>query len=219
MFTGLIEEVGIINSVKKAAQGAVISVDCSKISDDLKIGDSISIDGACQTAVKIRANGFDVEASLETLNLAIFKNYKPGTKVNLERAMPACGRFGGHIVTGHVDGTGEFKKKINQGIADLFYFSAPENVAKYLVYKGSVCVNGISLTIASLEGNVFSVSVIPLTVKHTNLAYLTPNDKVNLESDILAKYIEKFVSRADNKINDNKTENITDSYLQEHGFI
>ena len=218
MFTGLIEEVGTIRSVEKVAPdngyGAIISITCSKILDGLEIGDSIAINGACQSAVKIDNSGFVVEASGETLNLTILKDFKPGDKVNLERAMKADGRFGGHFVTGHIDGTGEFREKINQGLADLYYFYAPDDVAKYIVYKGSITVNGISLTVASIEGNVFSVSVIPITAKSTNLIDLKPGDKVNLESDMIAKYVEKFVSKSDNS-----SDNINVSYLEQHGFI
>jgi len=214
MFTGLIEEVGIISAVAKQSQGAVISVICAKILDDLKLGDSVAIDGACQTVVKLRQNGFDVEAAKETLDLTTFKDYKSGKKVNLERAMAANGRFGGHIVSGHIEGVGIFKRKENQGLADVYYFEVPENIAKYIVYKGSICINGISLTIASIEGNIFSVSVIPTTSQETNLPNLNIGDSVNLESDILAKYVEKFVLAKDNK-----TENITMNYLQEHGFL
>lgn len=214
MFTGLIEETGIISAVIKQSQGAVISVKCSKILDGLKLGDSVAIDGACQTVVKLRQDGFDVEAAKETLDLTTFSEYKTGRKVNLERAMLANGRFGGHIVSGHVDGTGIFIKKQNQGLADVFYFETPENIAKYIVYKGSICINGISLTVASIENNVFTVSVIPTTLKETNLSDLKSGDRVNLESDILAKYIENFLTKKDNK-----TENITMNYLQEHGFL
>lgn len=214
MFTGLIEETGIISDIKKQSQGAVIEVKCEKILDDLKLGDSVAIDGACQTVTKLMKDGFEVEAAKETLDLTTFKDYKAGRKVNLERAMSARGRFGGHIVSGHIDGTGTFIKKENQGLAEIYYFEAPENILKYIVYKGSICINGISLTVASLQENIFTVSVIPTTLKETNLPDLKSEDKVNLESDILAKYIENFVCKKDNK-----AENITINYLQEHGFL
>lgn len=214
MFTGLIEEIGTIASISKQSQGAVIAVSCSKILDDLKLGDSVAIDGACQTVVKLKENGFDVEAAKETLDLTIFKDYKIGKKVNLERAMPADGRFGGHIVSGHIDGTGILRSKVNQGLADIYYFEVPENISKYLVYKGSICINGISLTITSIQDNIFTVSVISMTLQETNLPYLKNGDKVNFESDIIAKYVENFVNK-----NDNKAANITMNYLQEHGFL
>jgi riboflavin synthase len=214
MFTGLIEETGTVKSIEKAAQGAVITIACSKVLEELQIGDSVAINGACQSAIKIDDGSFTVEASAETLNLTTFNNFQPGDKVNLERAMLAGGRLGGHMVTGHIDGVGEFREKINQGLADLYYFYAPDNVARYLVYKGSIAVNGISLTIASLEQNIFSVSVLPITSRSTTLADLNSGDRVNLESDIIAKYVEKFVSGADNS-----SGKINIGYLEEHGFI
>lgn len=214
MFTGIIEETGIVGSINRLAFGASVFIECKIILDDLKIGDSVSVDGACQTAVKIDNNGFYIDISQETLDVSTLKYFKSGQKVNLERAMKLNGRFGGHVVSGHVDGTGKYVKKINQGMFENYYFSAPGNVSKYLIYKGSVCINGISLTIASLEDNIFSVAVIPQTSSSTNISDLKTGDYVNLESDIFAKYIEKFVSKSDNV-----TENITVSYLEEHGFL
>lgn len=214
MFTGIIEETGIIKSVKKLDKGVLLGIKCSKILDDINIGDSIAINGACQTIVSFDKLSFHVEASQETLNLTTFDSFKPSQKVNLERAMLVNSRFGGHIVTGHIDGTGIFKEKINQGIASLYYFTAPEEVAKHMVYKGSICIDGISLTIASLNDNLFSVSVIPITVQSTNLQFLNPGEKVNLESDILAKYIEKFIHKANSN-----SEKITINYLEDNGFI
>lgn len=214
MFTGIIEEIGIIRNIVQVEQGAIISVKCSKILDDLNIGDSVAINGACQTVTELKQDGFDVEASAETLNMTTFSNLYFGTKVNLERALSARSRFGGHIVTGHVDGTGSLQNIVNQGIADLYYFLAPDSIAKYMVYKGSICIDGISLTIASLENNIFSISVISQTIKSTNLAYLKLGDQVNLESDILAKYVEKFTCKTNNTSKD-----ISLGYLQENGFI
>ncbi|OGI04435.1 MAG: riboflavin synthase subunit alpha [Candidatus Melainabacteria bacterium GWF2_32_7] len=214
MFTGIIEEIGTVRSIEKIAQGAVISINCSRILDDLNIGDSIAVNGACQTVVKHGSDSFDVEASPETMNLTTFKYFRESDKVNLERAMSSQSRFGGHMVTGHVDGIGEFREKVNQGIADLYYFFATNDIVKYMVYKGSITINGISLTIASLQENIFSISVISQTEKSTNLMYLKPGDKVNLESDIIAKYVEKFVSKSDNA-----TGNINVNYLEQNGFI
>jgi len=214
MFTGLVEEVGVIAGIKKQDSGAVISVNCKKILDDLKEGDSVAIDGACQTATVITSSGFEVEASAETLELTTLNDYKSGQKVNLERAMATGGRFGGHIVSGHIEGMGSFLRKEKQGLAWNFFFEAPEEITKYVVYKGSICINGISLTIASLEENSFSVAVIPTTIEETNLQYLQPGDKINLEPDVLAKYVEKFTRKYDNI-----SGNITENYLQEHGFL
>jgi len=213
MFTGLIEEIGVVKAFHKQSSGAVLQVGCSKILDDLKIGDSVAINGACQTAVKVGVDFFEVEAALETLNLTNLANLQKGQKVNLERAMSATSRFGGHMVSGHVEGTGKFLRKEKQGIAEVFYFEAPENVSKYLVYKGSVSLNGISLTIASLTKNIFSVSVISHTLQETNLNDLKTGDFVNIEPDIIAKYIEKFLSKGHNTGGD-----ISFDFLKENGF-
>ncbi len=128
MFTGLVEEIGTVGSIIKAGQGALISVGCKKILDDLKIGDSVAVDGACQTVIKLKSNGFDVEAALETMRLTNFNDLKSGSKVNLERAMAANSRFGGHIVTGHIDGIGKFLKKVPEGLAEIYHFEVPESV-------------------------------------------------------------------------------------------
>jgi len=214
MFTGLIEEIGLITGFNKQNNGAIITVSCKKILDGLKNGDSVAIDGACQTVTKISGSCFEVETSSETLNLTILNNYKKGQYVNLERAMAANGRFGGHIVSGHIEGVGEFLRREKQGLAWDYYFKAPEHIMKYIVYKGSVCINGISLTVALINENVFSVAVIPTTVEETNLKYLKSGNSIDLEPDILAKYVEKFVSKYDNS-----RSNITENYLLEHGFM
>lgn len=214
MFTGIIEEIGIVKEVKPLDSGVQLTISCSKILDDLKIGDSVAVNGACQTAIEANSSFFKVESSKETLDLTTLQNLKSGDIVNLERALKLSDRLGGHIVSGHVEGTGTFIKKIKQGISTLYYFAAPDNIARYLIHKGSVCINGISLTIASLDNNILSVAVIPSTEEFTNLKYLQPGNKINLEPDVLAKYIEKFVSGEKNT-----TETITVNYLEEHGFI
>jgi len=214
MFTGLIEELGIVRIINRLSYGASVFIECRNILDDLNIGDSVAVNGVCQTVTKLENNGFAVDVSQETIDISTFKYLETGTKVNLERAMKANGRFGGHIVSGHVDGTGKFLKKISQGVFEIYYFSAPEEISRYMVYKGSVCVDGISLTIASLENNVFTVAVIPQTSANTNLSLLKSGNYVNLESDIFAKYIEKFVSKTDNT-----TDKITVGFLEEHGFM
>ena len=214
MFTGLIEETGTVAGINRVKNGAIITISCAKILDDLKYGDSVAIDGACQTVTLLHNDSFEVEASAETLSLTTLNDYKKGQVVNLERAMRADSRFGGHIVTGHVEGTGHFIRAEKQGLATIMHFSAPENIMKYAVYKGSIAINGVSLTIASLNENSFSVAVIPATMAQTNFNTLHPGDKVNLESDIFAKYVEKFTRKYDNVGG-----NITENDLREHGFV
>lgn len=213
MFTGIIEEIGTIKAISKKDQGAVITVGCSLVLEDLKLGDSVAINGACQTAVKIDSNSFEVDSALETLKLTNLGDLKIGDRVNLERAMLANSRFGGHIVSGHIEGLGTFLKKEQQGLAEIYHFKAPNEIAKYMVHKGSIAINGISLTIASLEKDNFTISVIPHTVKETTLSDLKTGDKVNLEPDIIAKYVEKLLGKSDN------TNKITEDYLKEHGFF
>lgn len=213
MFTGIVEEIGIVKNIQKTVNGAVITVECKKVLEDVKLGDSIAIDGVCQTVISFNSSEFTVEVSPETINITTLGNLTYGKNVNLERAMPLNGRFGGHMVMGHVDGTGTFLKKEKQGISEVYYFQVPLEVSKYLVHKGSVCINGVSLTIASLSENIFTIAVIPHTLDNTNLKTLKPNDSVNLESDVIAKYVEKFLLKADNT-----SETITLDYLKEHGF-
>lgn len=214
MFTGLVEEIGQVKSLIGIEKGAILKINCSKILDDLKIGDSVAINGACQTVTKLFDDGFEVDAAYETLKLTNFNDFKTGTYVNLERAMQLQSRLGGHIVSGHVEGVGEFINKKREGFADIFSFSMPDNIEKYVVLKGSICVNGVSLTITSINDNVFTISVIPETIRSTNFQYLNIGDKVNLEPDLIAKYVEKFVFA-----NNNKKQDITMSYLAEHGFL
>ena len=189
MFTGIIEEIGTVGKFERRPCGAFISVECGKILSDLNIGDSVAVNGACQTVISKISSGFEVESSQETLDLTNFEELKEGDKVNLERAMSANGRFGGHFVSGHIDGTGIFLRRQNTGVADVYYFEAPESISKYIIVKGSICINGISLTIASLNDNIFSISVIPQTSSSTNLGLLRQGQSVNLESDMMARYI------------------------------
>lgn len=214
MFTGIIEEVGTVKSISASDNGAVLTVVCKKITEGVKLGDSIAVNGACQTVISFSNNEFTVEVSKETMDVTNFSDYKAGTRVNLERAMSANGRFDGHMVSGHIDGMGVFLKRVKEGLADRYFFSAPDSIMDYVVYKGSISINGISLTIASVEGNQFSIAVIPHTAKETTLFDLSAGERVNLESDMIARYIEKFIAR-----NDNKSSNISVSYLEEHGFM
>lgn len=211
MFTGLVEEVTTIQVLVNHGSGARLFLLCEKILDDLKIGDSVAINGACQTVVSIEGNKVCFEAAQETLKLTNLSELKQGDKVNLERAMKASDRFGGHFVSGHIDGIGKFLKKEFDGMAYICYFEAPKDIAKYIVKKGSVCINGVSLTVADIKDNNFTISVIPHTIENTNLKDLKPYSNVNLEADMLAKYVEKFTTSSDNT-------GITEEFLRKHGF-
>lgn len=203
MFTGIIEEIGVIKGFTKNSNGAVITVGCSNVLENTKIGDSIAINGCCQTVVSMTSNSFSADVSHETLQISTLGNFKTGGKVNLERALTPSTRMGGHIVQGHVDCKAKY-------LGDMT-FEIPENEAKYVVYKGSVTINGVSLTVADIKQNVFSIAVIPHTLMNTTLKDLNYGDYVNIETDILGRYVEKFLSTQNN--------NITTDFLQENGFL
>lgn len=211
MFTGIIEEVGTVSSFKKNSSGVEIEISCDKILEDISIGDSIAVSGACQTVIKFDKTSFTVQASNETLRCTNFEKFFIGKKVNLERALTLSSRLGGHIVYGHVDTTAKFLDKISDGISDIYKFYVSDENARYLIKKGSVCIDGISLTIADVKDGIFSVFVIPHTSENTTLKYLKNNDYVNIETDIIAKYTEQFMKP------DEKT-SLSLEFLKENGF-
>ncbi len=213
MFTGLIEELGIVKSFEKNSAGAVLVIECKKILTDVKLGASIAINGACHTVVDFTANSITVQTSNETLNVSNFSSLKKGDKVNLERAMTLSSRLDGHLVSGHIDGIATFIDKKADGFSNKLFFNLDEKLKKYVIYKGSIAINGISLTVASLENTVFSVEIIPHTMQETNLADLKFGDIVNIETDVIAKYVENFSHVSNN------TTKITKSFLEENGFI
>lgn len=198
MFTGIVEEIGSI----KDFDGKNLTVECSKVLENIQIGDSISVDGCCQTVVSFGKNYFCTNLSEETLKLV--KGFKSAQKVNLERALTPQTRMGGHIVQGHIDGVAKYLGNSR--------FEIPKELAKYVVYKGSISINGVSLTIAKVEGNIFTVAIIPHTLENTNLKDLKTGDFVNIETDILGRYVEKFLSSHNNT-------SITEDFLRENGFV
>lgn len=218
MFTGIIEEIGYIKRITPAPRGIKLTVKAHTILDDIKLGDSIAINGACQTVIEFDNESFTVDVSSETIDITTFKNFNQGTRVNLERALKLSDRLGGHIVSGHVDGIGEFISKKEKGDTTILSFKVPENISRYLIYKGSITIDGISLTISNLENNdsIFSVAIIPHTLSNTTLLSIKIGDTVNLESDLLAKYIEKLLKNNTQEVT-NKS-NITYEFLAEHGF-
>jgi len=208
MFTGIIEETGKIQGVNK---GQII-VDCMTVLTDTKLGDSIAVNGVCLTVVEILSKGFIADVSPETFNVTSLGSLKTGNIVNLERAMSANGRFGGHIVSGHIDGKGKFLSCVKQGEFYELNIELTSELSKYVIKKGSIAIDGISLTIAGINENYINVAVIPHTYGNTNLKNLKKGDFVNIEVDMVAKYIEKFLSTGDNK------SRISLEFLQEHGF-
>lgn len=209
MFTGIIEEVGAV--VRRS--GADLAVMAHKVLEDLKLGDSVAINGACMTVAALNGETFVVQVSPESQSRTTLGRLRPGDAVNLERAMPATGRFGGHFVSGHVDGVGRVASVQDQGEFALWRFNAPSEVARYLVPKGSVAVDGISLTIVEPAGDQFGVAVIPTTLANTTLHGKRPGDSVNLEADVIARHLYHFL-----KNSGSQNGGITMDFLARHGF-
>ncbi len=193
MFTGIIEELGTLSAFPKRARGARITVSAELVTSDAAEGDSIAVNGVCLTAVGITEATFSADLSQETLDRTTLGDLGKGSRVNLERAVTPATRLGGHIVQGHVDARGVFESAVGGGDFWTVRIAFPREMAKYLVYKGSVCVEGISLTVAALGEEHFDVAVVPKTWEITNLSMLKPGDRVNLEADVIAKYVENMM--------------------------
>jgi riboflavin synthase len=195
VFTGLVEEVGKIQSIKQEGGKRRITVAAEQVTKELQMGNSIAVSGICLTAVDITPHSFGADLAEETWTRTALSRIHEGALVNLELPLKAEGRLGGHIVQGHVDGTGKFLGlEPIPGAKDFWlYIEVPSELEKYLVYKGSIAIEGVSLTVAKLEGNKVSVAIIPHTVEMTNLKSLKPGDPINIETDIVAKYLEKWL--------------------------
>jgi riboflavin synthase len=195
MFTGIIEEVGRVSSITNENENRRLTIAASHIVKELKKGDSIAVSGVCLTAVEITPNSFGADLAEETWNRTSFSRIKPGAPVNLELPMRADGRFGGHIVQGHVDGTGEFIALDEIPGADNYWLriEIPPELARYVIFKGSLSIEGVSLTVAKIEGTQVTVAIIRHTTEMTNLKSFKPGDPVNLEVDVIAKYVEKMI--------------------------
>ena len=180
MFTGIIEELGTVKAVEKHAASAILHIGCSKILSDIHLGDSIAVNGVCLTVTAFNGKGFSADVMHETLNRSSLGKLSPGSRVNLERAMEAGGRFGGHIVSGHIDGTGTVSKIQRDDNAVWYTITCDDRLLKYIIEKGSIAIDGISLTVARLDSRSFSVSIIPHTLSETILADKKPGYIVNL---------------------------------------
>lgn len=192
MFTGLIEEIGLVSSLKPTDTNLRIQISAKLILEDIKLGDSIAINGVCLTVTEFDDESFSVTAVKETLDVTALKYLKEGDQVNLERCLRPVDRLGGHIVQGHVDTVAECIKIVDQhGSRDL-YFQIDPKFSKYIINKGSISISGISLTVVKIEAEIFYVTIIPATWEKTNLSKLNVGNKVNIEVDVLAKYLEKF---------------------------
>jgi riboflavin synthase len=194
MFTGIIEELGCVDSIDRQAAGARLAVGAKTVVTDLPIGGSIAVNGVCLTAVEVTAERFAADLSPETLQRTNLAALRRGSRVNLERPLSPSGRLSGHFVQGHVDGAGEFLSMKPLGDGNWWLsVRAPRELLRYLVFKGSIAIDGISLTIAALEGDVVSVAIIPHTYEQTSLGRLEPGDLVNIECDMIAKHLERLI--------------------------
>ena len=193
MFTGIIEELGKISSLDKHASGAKIKISAHIVTKDTNEGDSIAVNGVCLTALDVKKDSFTADVSQETLDKSTLGKLKNGANVNLERAVTPSTRLGGHIVQGHVDSRGKFVRAVQTGDFWTVRIAFPREIGQYLVYKGSVSVEGISLTIAELGADFFEIAVIPKTWELTNLSSLKTGNEVNLEADVIAKYVERIM--------------------------
>jgi riboflavin synthase len=217
MFTGIVEEMGAVTVVERTLAGTRVTLLASTIMSDLKIGDSVSVNGTCLTVVSREERSFVVEVSPETLSVTTLGQLGAGAPVNLERAMKLNERIGGHLVAGHVDGVGTIRSRHQEGNAIFFTIQAPGDVLKYCVVKGSITVDGISLTINDVTSEGFSVAIIPHTAKVTTLGLKQVNDSVNLESDLIGKYVERLLQERSQL--PTATPIIDKDYLQRRGLI
>ena len=194
MFTGIIEELGRVRAIEKRGEDARIVIEARTVTEGSTNGDSISVNGVCLTALEVRSDSFAADVSKETLLRSTLGSLRKDSPVNLERAVTPVTRLGGHIVQGHVDARGQFLGSESHGESWTFRIAYPKEIARYLVFKGSVAVEGISLTISNLTDHYFEIAVIPKTWEVTNFSQLKPGDEVNLEVDVIAKYVERILS-------------------------
>lgn len=217
MFTGLVEEIGQIKAIERGAKSIRLSISASKIMDDVKLGDSIATNGICLTVVSFDSAGFTADVMPETMSRTSFGALGTGSRVNLERAVRVGDRLGGHMVSGHVDGLGEVVGQEKDDNAIWVSIAAPKSILKYVIEKGSIAIDGISLTVAYVDDKIFKVSIIPLTQDDTTLTSKKAGEKVNLECDMTAKYIEKFMFRREEEEKSEKSD-ISMDFLKENGF-
>lgn len=215
MFTGIIEETGTLCEMKKGSVSAQVTIRCHKILEGTKVGDSIAVNGICLTVTSLLKDGFTADVMAETMRRSSLSDIKVPGRVNLERAMAADGRFGGHIVSGHIDGTGQITEIRQEENAVWYTVAAQEPLLRYLVEKGSVALDGISLTVAGVTEQDFQVSVIPHTRQETALAEKKLGSILNIECDVVGKYIEKLLQGKNSRKPQSR---ITESFLMEHGF-
>lgn len=215
MFTGIVEEIGTIRSIRRGAHSSALTIGADVVLGDLKVGYSVAVNGVCLTATALLDGAFTADVMHETLNRSSLGSLTVGSHVNLERAMAANGRFGGHIVSGHIDGTGTITALRKDDNAVWYTISASQELLRYIVEKGSIAIDGISLTVAEVGESWFSISAIPHTVAVTTLGEKRPGDTVNLENDVIGKYVEKLLRP---QPQETAKSSLTLEFLAQHGF-
>lgn len=219
MFTGIVEEVGVLQGVRKGARSCVLTIGGKTVLEGTKVGDSIAVNGVCLTVTSVSGGSFTADVMSETMERSSLGRLKVGTPVNLERAMSVDGRFGGHIVSGHIDGTGTVSAVEPDDNAIWYTVETPKPLLRYIVEKGSIAMDGISLTVAYVDSHCFKVSIIPHTQKETNLFTKTTGAAVNLECDIIGKYVEKLMQPSEDASAPKPEGKITEAFLRECGIL
>ncbi len=217
MFSGIVEEMGVVKSLVRGLDGTRLSIVAGTVLKDLQLGESVSVSGACLTAAEVGETDFAVDVSVETLGVTTLGTLTAGAAVNLERALKLNDRLGGHLVTGHVDGTGILRERTQAGNTLLLTLEVPEPILRYCIPKGSITVEGVSLTVNSVSENGVSVAIIPHTAKVTTLGIKQPGDAVNLESDLIGKYVERLLQNS-GKLPEKAAPVIDRDYLQKRGL-
>ena len=219
MFTGIIESIGSIRNITPKGGDVRVYVETGKLDlDDVKLGDSIAVNGVCLTAVELPGDGFWADVSRETLDCTAFDDLKAGSRVNLEKALTPTTRLGGHLVSGHVDGVGEIVSRSDNARAIQFRVRAPKDLAKYIAHKGSITVDGTSLTVNEVDGAEFELTIVPHTLAETIMADYRPGRRINLEVDLLARYLERLLL-GDKAAEPSKGSGITESFLAANGYL
>ena len=214
MFTGIIEAIGSVAKLQQLGSDWRLTIDTGKLDlSDVVLGDSIAVNGCCLTVVELKENIFSADVSNESMRCTALGEFKDGTRVNLEKAMLASGRLGGHIVSGHVDGVGSLVESSEDGASVRLVYEAPKEIAKYIAAKGSVCIDGTSLTVNEVSGQKFTVNVIPHTQIETIIGDYKVDQKVNLEVDLIARYLERLLQGTEFR-----TEGLNKDFLAKHGF-
>jgi riboflavin synthase len=218
MFTGIIQAVGVIQKVETRAGDVRLYIRTGRLDlSDVALGDSIASNGVCLTAVELPGDGFKADVSRETLDLTTLQSLQPGSKVNLEKALTLNSRLGGHLVSGHVDGVGRVLERREDARSIRFIMQAPAELAKYIAHKGSICVDGVSLTVNRVDGNRFELNIVPHTLQETIMLAYQPGQQVNLEVDLIARYLERLLTGAMEAAP--TTAGITEALLKQQGFM